>query len=133
MSASSDEPLSTTAAWDSFAEVVNRAAYGKERVVRTRRGKPLVAVVPIQDVEVLEGLEDAYDSALVRERLAEWEAAKPSWTISVSAVSKSARPRLELSRHSRPQSSASGPAALAPIRRRPQRAVGAQSCFWAST
>jgi prevent-host-death family protein len=75
MSASSKEPLSTTAARDSFAKVVNRAAYGKERVVLARRGKPLVAVVPIEDVELLEGLEDEYDSALVRERVAEWEAA----------------------------------------------------------
>ena len=58
MSTSPEEPLSTTAARDSFAEVVNRAAYGKERVVLTRRGKPLVAVVPIEDVELLEGLED---------------------------------------------------------------------------
>ncbi|MGH6900810.1 MAG: type II toxin-antitoxin system Phd/YefM family antitoxin [Burkholderiales bacterium] len=75
MSASPDESLSTTAARDSFAEVVNRAAYGKERVVLTRRGKPLVAVVPIEDVALLEGLEDERDSALVRERVADWEAA----------------------------------------------------------
>ena len=75
MSASSEALLSTTVARDSFSEVINRAAYGKERVVLTRRGKPLVAVVPIEDVELLERLEDEYDSALVRERLAEWEAA----------------------------------------------------------
>jgi hypothetical protein len=34
-----------------------------------------VAVVPIEDVALLEGLEDERDSALVRERVAEWEAA----------------------------------------------------------
>ena len=75
MSASSEASLSTTLARESFSEVVNRAAYGKERVVLTRRGKRLVAVVPIEDVELLERLEDEYDSALVRERVAEWEAA----------------------------------------------------------
>jgi prevent-host-death family protein len=69
MSASSEAHLSTTVARDSFTEVINRAAYGKERVVLTRRGKPLVAV------ELLERLEDKRDAALVRERLAEWEAA----------------------------------------------------------
>ena len=51
-----DEPLSTAAARDSFARVVNRAAYGKERVVLTRRGKPLAAVVPIEDVKQLDAL-----------------------------------------------------------------------------
>ena len=50
--------LSTGAARDKFAEVLNRAVYGKERVVLTRRGKPLVAVVPIEDVELLEELDD---------------------------------------------------------------------------
>lgn len=75
MSAPHDETLSTTAARDSFAEIVDRAAYGKERVVLTRRGRPLVAVVPIEDIELLEALEDEQDAALVRERAAEWEAA----------------------------------------------------------
>jgi prevent-host-death family protein len=74
MSVSCEEPLSTTVARHSFSKVVDRAAYGKERVVLTRRGKPLAAVVPIEDVELLERLEAARDSALVRERVAEWEA-----------------------------------------------------------
>jgi prevent-host-death family protein len=65
--------LSTGAARDNFAEVLNRAAFGKERVVLTRRGKPLVAVVPIEDVEVLEQLEDqAVEEA--RAALAAWRA-----------------------------------------------------------
>ena len=58
--------LSTGAARDKFAEVLNRAAYGKERVVLTRRGKPLVAVVPIENVEVLEQLEDQADAEEAR-------------------------------------------------------------------
>jgi prevent-host-death family protein len=37
--------ISTVKARDQFADVVNRAAYGKERVVLTRRGKGLAAVV----------------------------------------------------------------------------------------
>ena len=45
--------LSTAEARDQFSDVINRAAYGKERVVLTRRGKALVAVVPIEDVEWL--------------------------------------------------------------------------------
>ena len=45
----------------SFAEIVNRAAYGKERVVIERRGKRLAAVVPLEDLALLEELEDRID------------------------------------------------------------------------
>ncbi len=64
--------LSTAEARDQLSEVINRAAFGKERVVLTRRGKPLVAVVPIEDVALLEALEDQRDAEEVRLRLAEW-------------------------------------------------------------
>jgi prevent-host-death family protein len=74
MSAVRDGTLSTGAARDRFAEVLNRAAFGKERVVLTRRGKPLVAVVPIEDVELLEAIEDRTDAEEARAALAEWRA-----------------------------------------------------------
>jgi prevent-host-death family protein len=72
MSAVRDGALSTGAARDKFAEVLNRAAFGKERVVLTRRGKPLVAVVPIEDVELLEAIEDRTDAEEARAALAAW-------------------------------------------------------------
>jgi prevent-host-death family protein len=56
---------------DEFSDLVNRAAYGKERVVLTRRGKPLAAVVPLEDVELLERLEDRIDLDEARAALAE--------------------------------------------------------------
>jgi prevent-host-death family protein len=37
-----------------FADMVNRVVYGGERVVVTRHGKPLVALVPAADLERLE-------------------------------------------------------------------------------
>jgi prevent-host-death family protein len=46
---------------DNLAEVLNRAAYGQERIIVTRHGKALVAVVPIADLEELERLEDEID------------------------------------------------------------------------
>ena len=77
-----DETISTTAARDRFADILNRAAYGKERVVLTRRGRPLVAVVPIEDVERLEALEDERDAEEVRRRREAWErAGRPSISI----------------------------------------------------
>jgi len=39
---------------EEFPEVVNRAAYGKERTIVSRRGKDLVAVIPIEDLRLLE-------------------------------------------------------------------------------
>ena len=56
---------------DEFSDLVNRAAYGKERVVLTRRGKALAAVVPLEDVELLERLEDRIDLDAARAALAE--------------------------------------------------------------
>jgi prevent-host-death family protein len=32
---------------------MNRAAYGKEQVILTRRGRPFVALVPLEDIELL--------------------------------------------------------------------------------
>jgi prevent-host-death family protein len=56
------DALSTAEARDQFSDVINRAAYGKERIALTRRGKALVAVAPIEDVELLRELEDYYDA-----------------------------------------------------------------------
>jgi prevent-host-death family protein len=44
-----------------LAEVLNRAAYGKERVVLTRRGKDVAAIVPMDDLNILEAIEDHMD------------------------------------------------------------------------
>lgn len=67
------DTLSTAEARDQFSDVINRAAYGKERVVLTRRGKALVAVVPIEDVELLRELEDRIDLEDARIAIAEAE------------------------------------------------------------
>jgi prevent-host-death family protein len=44
-----------------LADILNRAAYGKERVVLTRRGKDVAAIVPMDDLAILEALEDQMD------------------------------------------------------------------------
>lgn len=53
--------VSVSEARETFAELVNRAAYGHERVRVVRRGRPVAAIVPIEDVELLERLEDEGD------------------------------------------------------------------------
>lgn len=61
--------ISTAQAKNQFADVVNRAAFGKERVVLTRRGKPVAAVVSVEDLERLEQLEDQADLEQARKAL----------------------------------------------------------------
>jgi prevent-host-death family protein len=60
-----DLTISTVNARDNFAELLNRVAYGKRRVVMTRRGKPLVCVIPMEDVDFIEELEDIMDAKAV--------------------------------------------------------------------
>ena len=63
--------MSTGEARDQFSTVINRAAFGKERIVLTRRGKALVAIVPIEDLEILQELEDRLDLEDARAALVE--------------------------------------------------------------
>lgn len=54
---------------ESFSTTINRVAFGRERVVLTRHGKRIAAVVPIEDLDLLEALEDARDLDDVRAAL----------------------------------------------------------------
>ena len=63
--------LSTITAREKFSDLINRSAYGKERIVLTRRGKKLVAVVPLEDLKILEALEDKLDLEEAKEALKE--------------------------------------------------------------
>lgn len=46
-----ESEIPVTEARAQFSELVNRVGYGKERIVLTRHGKPLVALVPAEDVD----------------------------------------------------------------------------------
>jgi prevent-host-death family protein len=77
--------VNTVNARAQFSEIINRAAFGKERVTLTRRGKEIVAVVPIEDVKLLEALEDKIDLEEARAALAE---AKKKSTVSWEKIKK---------------------------------------------
>jgi prevent-host-death family protein len=77
--------VNTVDARAQFSEIINRAAFGKERVTLTRRGKEIVAVVPIEDVKLLEALEDKIDLEEARAALAE---AKKKGTVSWEKIKK---------------------------------------------
>lgn len=72
---SNDEAISAESAAERFGEVVDHAVHDKARVVLTRDGKPVAAIVPIEDYDALEAIEDAYDAKLAAEAIAAWEAA----------------------------------------------------------
>ena len=55
--------MSTVEARENFSEMINQAAYGNQRVVLTRRGKPLVAVISLQELEGVEVDTQPDDSA----------------------------------------------------------------------
>jgi PHD/YefM family antitoxin component YafN of YafNO toxin-antitoxin module len=56
---------------DSFADTLNRVAYRRERIVLRRRGKDLVAIVPMEDLALIERLEDEIDIRRARRALSE--------------------------------------------------------------
>lgn len=46
---------------NTFSDYLNRASYQGERIIIERRGKPVAALVPLSDVELLERLENEAD------------------------------------------------------------------------
>lgn len=81
--------LNVSRAREEFPDVVNRAAYGKQRTIVSRRGKDLAAIVPMEDLEALERLTRQRDLADAKAALRE---AKVKGTVSL----KEARKRLGL-------------------------------------
>ena len=63
--------LTISKARQDLAEVVNRVAYKGERFVIRRRGKKLAALIPVEDLEALEALEDRLDVQAAKKALAE--------------------------------------------------------------
>ena len=63
-----------------MSELLNRAAYGKERFVVTRHGKELVAIVPLEEVTLLDRLRALLSKKDFEAAIAEMEeAGTTSW------------------------------------------------------
>jgi prevent-host-death family protein len=73
--------LTASLARQNFSDILSRAEYRGERVIVHRGKKAVAAVVPIEDVELLERLEEEIDVAAAREALKDprtipWETIK---------------------------------------------------------
>ena len=53
-----------------FSRTINRVAYGGERIVLSRHERDVVAMVPVEDLELIRAIEDKIDLADARASLA---------------------------------------------------------------
>lgn len=53
--------ISTIHARENFSELMDLVAHSKERVILTRRGKEIAAIIPIEDLQKLEDSQDKRD------------------------------------------------------------------------
>jgi antitoxin Phd len=65
--------VSTAKARERLSTLVERVSSGKERVVLTRRGKAVAALVSVEDLATLESIEDRQDLEDARRALADPE------------------------------------------------------------
>ena len=63
--------LPTTKAREQFAELLNQVGFKGKRVVLHRHGKDFVAMIPTEDLALLEELEERLDLEAIRRALAE--------------------------------------------------------------
>ena len=73
--------LKSTQIEKNFSTVVDEVVKEKERVILTQKGKDLIALVPVEDAQLLEDLEDRHDLEDARKALKEegaipWEKLK---------------------------------------------------------
>ena len=61
------EKMTTVQARENFSELINQAAYGNKQIILTRRGRPLVAMISVDDLAILQAskrrLESTVDSS----------------------------------------------------------------------
>lgn len=81
--------LNVSKAREEFPDVVNRAAYGNERTVISRRGKDLAAVIPMEDLRLLERLaQQEMDRLDIEDARAALKEAEEKGTISLEEAKK---------------------------------------------
>ncbi|MEM7416633.1 MAG: type II toxin-antitoxin system Phd/YefM family antitoxin [Gemmatimonadota bacterium] len=73
--------VTTAEARKNLADLLNRVAYSRERVVVTRHGREIAAIVPVEDLNLLDRLRDALSRSDAEDALRELaEGESVSWT-----------------------------------------------------
>lgn len=70
--------LSVSDLREQISDVTNRVMFGGERVCIKRNGKPAVAIISLEDLQLLEAIEDKLDvdqalDALKNDRFTDWD------------------------------------------------------------
>ncbi len=73
--------IPSSKARDEFTDILSHAEFAKRRTIISRRGKPIAAVVPMEDLERWQLMEDAKDAekielAMKEEEFEAWDTAK---------------------------------------------------------
>lgn len=74
---------------DNLSDLVDRVATCKERIILTRAGKELVAIVPVEDLELMEATEERLD---IEDARAARREAEEQGTISLAALRRELEP-----------------------------------------
>jgi len=75
--------INTIDAKEQFSELVNQVAHNKERVILTRRGKEIAALISMEDFKLLMSTQDKHDLREAAEALKE---ARESGTITLKEL-----------------------------------------------
>jgi prevent-host-death family protein len=79
------EEFSFSEARSHLADIANEVIYAGKRAILTRKGKQVVAIVSIEDLEALNAIEDQIDLDDVKKALAD---VKKRGTISLDAIKR---------------------------------------------
>lgn len=63
--------INTVDAKEEFTELVNRVVHNKERIILTRRNNEIAALIPIEDLALLQSIENKADLEMAANALKE--------------------------------------------------------------
>jgi prevent-host-death family protein len=75
--------INTIEAKEQFTDLVNRVAHNKERIILTRRGKDIAAIVSIEDLKLIQTSQDKHD---LREAIDSLKEARQSGTLTLEQL-----------------------------------------------
>ena len=75
--------MNTIEAKENFTDIINRVAHSKERIILTRRGNELAAIVPLEDLTLILESQDKHD---LKEAIEALKEARRTGTLSLEKL-----------------------------------------------